>query len=359
MAEVADITIEVRSATTGEILLGPLNVGPDTTVGDVAERTGLTAEGALFKQTVMLHASSPDPIDHSRPLAELADGKDSLEFTVIYVPRQAELKLTEVALLERSHPEVSDVVVDCGDCGADLGCLSEKFPQLQRLQVKVGSGQYDKCTSYWDPLRLLTGLQRLHIANHHGGRNGGQMKNQIFDALLSWGDEGPKLTGFLFTGAMTINLEKFAQFITSNSVLSPDLQEFAVQYWFANPPLVNTQLVQMITNRYQKLRVLELGSCCHSVTDDAFKYFADNEEGVQAGLNLERLFLVCITQVEGQKWLDPESVKRCLPKLKDFSVGGGRCFCRCGERGCGAQSEVVSRLETECGVTFTQSAAHW
>merc|ERR1711972_462357 len=185
------------------------------------------------------------------------------------------------------------------------------------------------------------------------------MGDTIFRALLAWGREGPKLRSFKVDGAMSLSLAVYAEFVRDNQCLAPELEEFVVQYWFANPPLVNSQLIQAITKRYRHLRLLEVGSCCHSVSDDAFKYFRENPEGIQAGLELENLFLVCITQVEGAGWLDVDSVNAHLPKLKKFRIGGGRCFCTCGDARCGQAAPRIARLRDECRLAFEHGAAHW
>uniref|UniRef100_A0A7S0A780 Uncharacterized protein n=1 Tax=Pyrodinium bahamense TaxID=73915 RepID=A0A7S0A780_9DINO len=156
-----------------------------------------------------------------------------------------------------------------------------------------------------------------------------------------------------------MDLGTYENFVTNNRCLRPELEEFVVQYWYANPPLVNTRILQQVTKRYRKLRLLEVGSCCHSVTDAAFQYFEDNGEGLQAGLELEDLFLVCITQVEGAGWLDLENVRKNLPKLRKFRIGAGRAFCNCGARGCGSAVPRIQRLREEFGLEFHQSAAHW
>merc|ERR1719282_251599 len=158
---------------------------------------------------------------------------------------------------------------------------------------------------------------------------------------------------------MSLNLNEYKHFIDNNTILSPDLEEFSVFYWFANPPQGDSQAVQKITKRYPRLRKLQVGSCCHSTTDDGFKYFTENDEGIRAGLELESLFLVCTTQVRGRGWLEIDSVKKYLPKLKELKIGGGRVFCNCGARGCGECANVFTQLKSECGVQIEHSAPHW
>merc|ERR1740129_1963332 len=92
-----------------------------------------------------------------------------------------------------------------------LGVLVEKLPRLERLKIKFnGSFFYEGSASYWEPLKDLTPtLQNLHFSNHHGGREGGQIRtDRIFQALLAWGAEGPNLRSFKVDGSMSLSLAR-------------------------------------------------------------------------------------------------------------------------------------------------------
>merc|ERR1711920_892667 len=230
-----------------------------------------------------------------------------------------------------------------------LECLPQKFPSLTKLEFVIP--QHTKAgapANYWKPIQHLQCLERLHFSNHHSFTRDGHFKNQVFESLMAWGDREQKLKAFSLTGAMQLDLRKYKDFIDNNNVLSPELEEFSVFHWFANPPQVDDEAIQKITKRYQHLKTLEVGSCCGSVSDRAFKYLCDNSEGVQAGQELEKLFLVCTTNVRGDAWLECDSVKRCLPKLREFKLGGGRVFCGCGGSGCGERASVLTDLKHQC-----------
>jgi len=271
------------------------------------------------------------------------------------------MTLPEVASLEGRHPEVTDLRLELGKDDDSLQSIVDKFPSLLKLDISVAVniGKADSPPSFWDPLMQLGSLETLRISNHHDHPWKGELNGAVFESLLSWGDKGPALKVFALTGAMQLDQALFQRFVTANQVLSPDLEEFSFFYWYANPPQINDETFRAITKRYRRLKVRQVGSCCHTLTDKAFTYLTDNDEGVAAGLELEKLFLVCITQVNGDRWLEAASVKRCLPKWKEFKIGAGRVFCPCGETSCGSRADDVRRLQDECGVVFIQSAPHW
>lgn len=291
--------------------------------------------------------------------SERSDG-GVLELGVVRVARKVDMKLAEVAQLGVPVPEVRDLRVTVAAEDSSLECLAQMFPSLQKLEVVLP--QHTKAgapASFWDPIQHLASLERLHLANHHSFARDGCFGNEVFRSLLGWGERECKLKAFAMTGAMQLSLKAYKSFVDDNAVLSPDLEEFSVYHWFANPPQVDDEVIQKVTRRYRRLRLLEVGSCCHSATDQGFRYLGANDEGVRAGLELEKLFLVCTTSVQGQGWLDPDSVKQHLPKLKTLAVGGGRCFCSCGRGGCGSHAHVFEKLKTECGVSISHSAPHW
>lgn len=359
------VALTVSSATTGEPLLGPVELPGDTSIADIVQQVvaslGLDLEAQRFTETRLVHGATPLGLDLR--LTDLADEQTLVQLgAIVTTGKRAELSLLEIQGLSRPHPEATSVVVTAGKDVVDLQHLVEKLPQVEELKFKFhDSFFYAQPASYWAPLTNLAGtLNRLHFSNHHGGRDSGEMDaDRIFEALMAWGEDAPKLLSFQLEGAMRVSLPTYASFVSNNRCLLPELEEFVVQYWFANPPLVSTEILQLITKRYQKLRLLEVGSCCWTVSDAAFKYFADNDEGIQAGLELEDLYLVCITQVEGNGWLDVENVQKNLPKLRKFRVGAGRCFCSCGNRLCGSAVPRIKHLQAERGVTFEQGAAHW
>lgn len=360
-----NLTVCVRGATTGETLLLPVELLGTVIIADVMQRmedaAGLDAFTNRCRAAELIHGTTT--LLPSQRLGEITDVAGGvLELTAVFTVKQAEASLKELVALDRAHPEATDVLLTADEDQVDLLCLVEKLPKLEGLTINFnGSFLYNVGADYWTPLKQLAPtLQRLHFSNHHGGRSGGQIRQEnIYEAIMGWGDEGPKLLSFKVTGAMSSGaLATYLDFVRSNQTLRPDLEEFIVQYWFANPPLVNTEILQAITKRYQKLRLLEVGSCV-SLSDAAFKYFQDNEEGIQAGLELEDMGLTCIVNVEGVGWLDVENVKRNLPKFKKFRIGGGRCFCTCGDAQCGSAASRIECLRAERGLEFEHGARHW
>ena len=67
-----------------------------------------------------------------------------------------------------------------------------------------------------------------------------------------------------------------------------------------------------------------MGSCCNRLTDAGLVYLGENEPGIQSGLELKHLYLVCATRLQGRGWLDVASVKESMPKLEAFHLAAGR-----------------------------------
>jgi len=365
MAATSLCSVHVRSAASGDTLLGPEDLPVDLRLDELSERVaplaGLDAEGGRFLALRFLAAAGP--LVEAKTLAEIqAESGEPLELTAVKLPREdATIGLDEVQLLSRAYPEVTSVMFSASKETASLEPAVKAFPNLQRLCVRFnGSFLYGVRADFWAPLKVISeSLQELHFTNHHGARSSGQINaDDVLRGLLDLSG-GLKLTSFRLEGAMRLSLAMFLRFVKENQVLLPELKEFALQYWFANPPLVNDEIFLELTKRYRQLRRLEVGSCCWSLTDAAFAHFMDNADGIESGLELEDLYMVCITQVEGRDWLELESVKRHLPNLKSFRIGAGRAFCRCGEGACGSSVPRLERLEKEHGLVFNQSAAHW
>jgi hypothetical protein len=329
----------------------------DAIASDLSVKAVATTEATLH-----LHYSARE-LALRRSLGEHAledSGGDVLELDVLRVARKVDMTLAEVAQIEVSVADVRDLRVTVAAEDSSLECLAQVFPSLQKLEIVLP--QHTKAgapASFWDPIQHLASLERLHLANHHSFAHHGCFGNEVFTSLLRWGERDCKLKAFAMTGAMQLSMKAYKRFVDDNAVLSPDLEEFSVYHWFAQPPQVDDEVIRKITRRYQRLRLLEVGSCCHSATDEGFRYLGANDEGVRAGLELEKLFLVCTTTVQGQGWLDPDSVKQHLPKLKKLAVGGGRCFCSCGGHGCGSHAHVFEKLKTECGIAISHTATHW
>lgn len=355
-------TVQLR-LPSGEVLCSRF-FPAETALSEVEEAGGAKCDRRFVKVCIISAAGSEIEPDHT--LASLmVDGTEDgeaevLELGVLLAPKLVEMPLTEVMALEEAVPAVTALKVTLGTEDISLECLAQKFPSLTKLEFVIP--QHTKAgapASYWGPIQRLQCLERLHFSNHHSFTRDGHFKNQVFESLLAWEDREQQLKAFSLTGAMLLDLRQYKEFIETNNVLSPELEEFSVYHWFANPPQVDDNALQRITKRYQHLKTLEVGSCSSSVSDRAFKYLGDNSEGVQAGQELEKLFLVCTTNVQGEGWLSPDSVKRCLPKLREFKLGGGQVFCGCGRQGCGDRAHVLRELKAECGVSVEHSAPHW
>merc|ERR1719453_2762577 len=111
--------------------------------------------------------------------------------------------------------------------------------------------------------------------------------------MSQWPADGMQLEALEVGGAMQPSRPAYLRFVESNRVLSPNLHTFVVYYTMANPALVDNKIIQALTRRYAQLKQLEIGSCCGTVTDDAFKYLTKNSVGIEAGLKLEKIYLCC------------------------------------------------------------------
>ena len=119
-------------------------------------------------------------------------------------------------------------------------------------------------------------------------------------------------------------------------------------------------MVSSLLHRYRHLRRLTVGPSCNGLTDAAFNYLGDNDEGVQAGLKLESMYVCCSLHVTGKGWLlDVDSVRRNLPQLKSFKISASRHHCGCGRRGCGKNVKEIKKVQEACGIRFTDASPHW
>jgi len=356
-----EITVRAHSVS-GELMFasGFVSLSPMTTLSELNELLfGDDVEEQLFVEQFLINSGAPLLIQGAGTLAEL-EGAESglLDLQVLPQAKCPELELGRIPHLEKVRDYVRRICILGGKEEESLAPIAQKFPNLEHLEVRVDDGQRKAKSSYWYPLKSLTQLKSLAVMNHHGFRHSGELTAEFLQSLAEWGADGPQLTSLKYEGAMDLGLGFFKDWVDKVETLSPDLHTLSIFYWFANPALVNDVIFQKITKKWRRLKFLHLGSGCGLLTDKAFLHFRDNPEGIQAGLELEKLDLVCCTGVYGDDWLVPSSIKRNLPKLKEFELSASRHFCTCGNGGCGSHQHVVQWLE-EAGVKFNHHTTHW
>lgn len=357
--EVQELVVNIKNAASGTVLLEPTRLDA-TTSFDVLANMLLEAEEQLFVAQNLLVGDTKIPLEGQQTIAELdVEAHGVLDLSITREPRCRKLTFKQISDMAKVRDYVCELwVVSEGGSREFLEPIVEKFPRLESLTIHVGPCQRDADSSYWSALKELSQLKSIAVLNHHGHRSNGALDHKFLQSLVDWGSDGPKLTTLRYEGAMNLSLSFFEEWVDKVSTLSPDLETLCIQYWFANPALVNDAIFQKITKKWQRLRHIHLGSGCNRLSDRAFLYFGDNDDNIKAGLHLEKLALVCCTNINGNGWLEPESVKRNLPNLKEFELSASRQFCKCGGRGCGAKSHVKDGLE-EIGVKFNHHTTHW
>merc|ERR1712136_164461 len=186
-----------------------------------------------------------------------------------------------------------------------LAPMAQTFPNLEHLAVHVDDGQRKAKSSYWYPLKSLTQLKSLAVMNHHGCPHSSELTAEFLWSLAEWGADGPQLTSLKYEGVMDLDLGFFRDLVDNVETLSPDAHTLSIFDWCANPARVNDVIFQQITKKWRRLKFPHLGPGCGALTDNPFLYFQDNPEGIQAGLELENLDLVCCPRIYGDDWLVP------------------------------------------------------
>jgi hypothetical protein len=315
----------------------------------------VTAPGVFYRACFTHGIQALKPAQFLQDLLPENEDGAVLKLGFLWQAAQADVSRADICDLA-VQPHVSDAIIHCGSDNVQeaLLSLSAKFPSLTHASVHLeGKGS----PQMWSPLMSLNTLTHLEVNVGTG------MRSALYDALMTFQEGSMQLLSFVVQGAMTNRPADTLAFVERNVVLSPFLERFTVYYTMANPAQYNDSIIKALTRRYSKLKRLEVGSCCGTVSDNAFEYFTDNPEGVQAGLELEYMYLCCVTNLRGARWLDPESVRKHLPKLKELCMAAGRNFCGCGQRGCGEDRAVVDRLQMPApegnGIKFNHWSAHW
>eukprot|EP01006_Ploeotia_vitrea_P039514 TRINITY_DN66355_c7_g7_i1.p1 TRINITY_DN66355_c7_g7~~TRINITY_DN66355_c7_g7_i1.p1 ORF type:complete len:314 (+),score=19.05 TRINITY_DN66355_c7_g7_i1:50-991(+) len=258
-----------------------------------------------------------------------------------------------------TFPEVKTVIMTPGDEEA-IPDLSDCFPNVSSLVVNVPPTKEISESAYFakiEPLLSTLTALAIHIPE---GRSSGTVGDGVFKTMTAW--HLPKSAGglqeFSVQGQIQLSNAVYMKFLENNTILSPDLCLYNVYRVFAWPSMVTDGIVQTLFKKYQHLRQVTIGSCLE-LSDDAFKYLRANDEGVHAGQDLESMYLCCVPHhMVGDKWLEPNSIKEHLPKLKMFRVASGRQFCTCGDGGCGSHVKVVEGLKN-LGITWSHASPHW
>mmetsp|Transcript_149049 Transcript_149049/g.273616 ORF Transcript_149049/g.273616 Transcript_149049/m.273616 type:complete len:388 (+) Transcript_149049:64-1227(+) len=354
-----EIMVSVSHAASGGVLLERQLLASTTTLDMLADLVSDPEEQQFLAQSAIV-GEMKIPLQGSQTIAVLGNAScESLDVSIAREPKCARLRFQQISNFTKVRGYVRELHIQSdNDADEPLDAIVEKFPGLESLTIMVGTCQRSGDASYWKPLKGLTHLKSLAVCNHHGARSSGALGHAFLQSLVDWGNDGPKLISLKYEGAMSLSLRFFEDWVDRVETLSEDLDTLSIQYWFANPPLVNDAIFKKITKKWQGLRHIHLGSGCHVLSDRAFTYFQDNAENIQAGLNLEKLVLVCCTEINGVGWLQPDSVKRNLPKLREFELSASRQFCKCDARSCGARVQVKDDLE-KMGVRFNHHTTHW